>query len=144
LGLKVNTIADGMYRISIDGRENLTLSSPDRNNIFLLPGDAPGQEWEIRNTGNGSNGNSTYTIRRSADPLFVGFDGDPDVFERVRPLPEPREWRITEGPRPGTFTIGVVENELTLGLHPALIFPPLVALSPMFREDRGWALQPVG
>jgi hypothetical protein len=138
----VGSIADGVYRISIDGRDNLRLSSPDRNNILLLPGEGPGQVWEIRNSGNGGNGNGTYTIRRTSDPLFVGYDGDPDVFERVRPLPEPREWRITEGPRPGTFTIGVVDNELTLGLHPALIFPPLVALSPAFAEDRGWALQP--
>jgi hypothetical protein len=137
----VSGIADGVYRISIDGRDNLTLTSPDRNNIFLLPGEGPGQEWEIKRAGDG---NGTYTIRRAADPLFVGFEGDPDVFERVRPLPEPREWRITEGPRPGTFTIGVVDNPLTLGLHPALIFPPLVALSPVFDEDRGWALQPAG
>ncbi|KQC38088.1 hypothetical protein [Frankia sp. ACN1ag] len=137
-------IADGVYRIRIDGRENLTLSSPDRNNIFLLPGEGPGQEWEIQQTGNGSNGNNTYTIRQASAPLFVGFDGSPDVFERVRPLPEAREWRIVDGPRPGTVTIGVVENDLTLGLHPALIFPPLVALSPVFDEDRGWSLQPAG
>ncbi|WP_163552732.1 hypothetical protein [Candidatus Frankia alpina] len=135
-------IADGVYRIRIDGRDNLTLSSPDRNNIFLLPGEGPGQEWEIRQSGNGQNGDSTYTIRQTSAPLFVGFEGSPDVFERVRPLPEPREWRITDGPRPGTVNIGVVENELTLGLHPALIFPPMVALSPVFGEDRGWALEP--
>ncbi len=140
----MSAISDGVYRISIDGRDNLTLSSPDNRNLFLLPGEGPGQDWEIRNSGNGSNGDSTYTIRRASGPQFVGFKGEPDVFERVLPQPEPHEWRISEGPRPGTFTIGVVDNELTLGLHPALIFPPLVALSPVFAEDRGWALTPAG
>lgn len=39
----------------------------------------------------------------------------------MRPFPEPREWRIEQGPNPGTIIIGLVNDELTLGLHPALI-----------------------
>ncbi|WP_230204875.1 RICIN domain-containing protein [Parafrankia elaeagni] len=132
-----NNVVDGIYRISINGEQLLT--NTGNGPTVLLPENGRGQEWEIQNTGNG-----TYTIRNASSPEFLGFEGEPDTFEPVRPRPEPREWRIEEGPRPGTFNIAVVDNnELTLGLHPALIYPPLIALSPIFREDRGWNLQPV-
>lgn len=73
-----------------------------------------------------------------------GYDGDPDRFEPARPFPEPREWRIERGPNPETIIIGLVNDELTLGLHPALIYPPMVALSPIFGLDRGWTFEQVG
>lgn len=130
-------VVDGIYRIGIDNEHLLTIEG--KNPVRLLPQNGRGQEWEVKSIGNG-----TYTIRGAEGQEFLGFDGAPDTFEPVRPCPEAREWRIEPGPRPGTFTIGVVDDQsLTLGLHPALIYPPLIALSPIFREDRGWALEKI-
>ncbi|EIV91275.1 hypothetical protein FraQA3DRAFT_0710 [Frankia sp. QA3] len=127
---------DGIYRITLDGRQILTAAGGD--NLVLLPERTSRQEWQVQRTDN-----ETWVIRRGDSSQFLGFDGDPDTFERVRLFGQPREWRIIDGPRPGTFTIGVPNNELTLGLHPALIFPPLVALSPVFNEDNGWSFESV-
>ncbi|WP_462188208.1 MULTISPECIES: hypothetical protein [unclassified Frankia] len=131
------SVIDGIYRISIAGQQ--TLTDVGGGNLVLLPdGDGDGQVWQVQRADD-----DTYTIRKPSGGAFVGFDGDPDAFERVRVLPEPREWKIAAGPQSGTFTIGVPDNELTLGLHPALIYPPLVALSPIFSEDRGWIFEGV-
>ncbi len=63
--------------------------------------------------------------------------------QRVRVSGQPSEWRIIDGPQSGTFTIGAPDSGLTLGLHPALVFPPLIALSPSFGEDKGWSLEKI-
>ncbi|EFC81930.1 RICIN domain-containing protein [Parafrankia sp. EUN1f] len=133
-----SVISDGIYRISLDGQQNIT--SNGRGPAVLLPENGRGQEWEIKGSGDGR-----YTIRNASAQEFLGFDGAPDPFEPVQAFPQARTWRIDEGPRPGSVVIGVTENDLlTLGLHPALIFPPMIALSPVFRQDRGWQLQQVG
>lgn len=135
-GNNVATVTDGVYRIGLDNNQFLTAEGRDRS--VILPENGRGQEWEVRRTDN-----DTYTIQQTSDQLFLGFDGDPDTFELVRPFPQPREWRIEQGPRPGSFVIGAVDSDLTVGLHPALIYPPMVALSPIFRQDQGWKFQAV-
>ncbi|KQC38149.1 hypothetical protein [Frankia sp. ACN1ag] len=129
-------VNDGIYRITLDGRQILTAASG--SNVVLLPEQSGQQEWQVQRADN-----ETWVIRQANSPRFLGFDGEPETFERVQVLPRPREWRITDGPEPGTFTLGVPDNQLTLGLHPALIYPPLLALSPIFGEDRGWSFESI-
>jgi hypothetical protein len=74
----------------------------------------------------------------------VGFEGDPDPNEPARGYPEPREWRLTAGEAPDTFTIGVPGTELRLAQSPLRIFPPFVALTPPFiPEYQTWTFRSV-
>jgi hypothetical protein len=131
------SVSDGTYCISIDGRQFLTALS--ESHVVVVPDDSGRQMWQVRRADNGG-----YTIRQDTTDLYLGYEGEPDTFERVRLLPDRREWNITDGPEEGTVTIAAPggDEPLTLGLHPALIFPPMVALSPAQRQDRGWTLQP--
>ncbi|WP_107248156.1 hypothetical protein [Carbonactinospora thermoautotrophica] len=100
---------------------------------MLLSDENGEQTWEVRRTSSG-----TYTIRQGSSGPFVGYEGDPDGIQPVRLLPDRREWEITDGPRPGTLTVAAPGSDgpLTLGLYPARIYPPMVALSPTFAEDQ--------
>jgi hypothetical protein len=129
------SVSDGTYRISLYGRQFLTGIEPDRP-VLLLPDDAEGQVWQIRRTDKGG-----YTIRLGDADRYLSYEGEPDVFEPVRLLPDQREWDVIDGPEEGTVTIAAGVR-LTLGLSPILIYPPMVALSPPQRQDRGWTLQP--
>jgi hypothetical protein len=133
------SVSDGTYRISIDGRQFLTVLDWVDKNTVVLTADPGQQLWQVRRTANGG-----YTIRQDATDLYLGYEGQPDTFERVRLLPDQREWNITDGPEEGTVTIAAPGGgePLTLGLSPALVYPPMVALSPAQRQDRGWTLQP--
>jgi hypothetical protein len=130
------SVSDGTYRISINGQQFLTVLS--ERMVILIPDDAGRQLWQVRRTDNGG-----YTIRQDTTDLYLGYEGEPDTFEPVRLLPDRREWNITDGPDEGTVTIAAPGGgePLTLGLSPALIYPPMVALSPAQRQDRGWTLQ---
>ena len=130
------SVSDGTYRISINGQQFLTA---DDGRAVLLPGDGDGQVWQIRRTDKGG-----YTIRQDNADRYLSYEGKPNVFEPVQLLPDQREWNITDGPDKGTVTIAAPggDESLTLGLHPALIFPPMVALSPPQQQDRGWTLHP--
>jgi hypothetical protein len=130
------SVSDGTYRISLYGQQFLTGTEPDRP-VLLLPDDAAGQVWQIRRTDKGG-----YTIRQGNADRYLSYQGEPDVFEPVRLLPDQREWSITDGPEEGTVTIAAAGSALTLGLSPILIYPPWVALSPPQRQDRGWTLEP--
>lgn len=133
-------ISDGFYRIGLDGQQFLTRNRPDRP-VVLLPGGAAGRQvWEIRRTDKGG-----YTILLGDVDRYLSYRGEPDVFEPVWLLPDQREWDVTDGPEEeeGTVTIAAAGSALTLGLSPILIYPPMVALSPPQRRDRGWTLEPV-
>jgi hypothetical protein len=127
------SVSDGTYRISLYGRQFLT-GKDMGHPIVLLPDE--GQVWQIRRTDKGG-----YTIQGSRG--YLSYEGEPDVFEPVRLLPDQQEWNITDGPEEGTVTIAAAGGDppLTLGLSPILIFPPMVALSPPQRQDRGWTLE---
>ncbi len=129
-------VQDGIYRITLDGRQILT--AVGGSNVVLLADRSGQQEWQVQQADN-----ETWLIRQANSPRFLGFGGEPETFGRVQVLEQPREWRITNGAQAGTFAIGVPDNELTVGLHPALIYPPLIALSPIFGEDRGWSFESV-
>ena len=130
-------ISDGIYRISLDRQQFLT-GIHTGGPVVLLP-DAAGQVWRIRRTDKGG-----YTIRLGNVDRYLSYEGEPDVFEPVRLLPDQREWDVTDGPEEeeGTVTIAAAGSALTLGLSPILIYPPMVALSPPQRQDRGWTLEP--
>jgi hypothetical protein len=132
------SVSDGTYRISINRQQFLTAESQYRP-VVLVPDDSGQQLWQVRRSDNGG-----YTIRQDNTGLCLSYEGEPNTFEPVRLLPDQREWNITDGPDKGTVTIAALvgEEPLTLGLSPALIFPPMVALSPAQRQDQGWTLQP--
>ncbi|MCM3923737.1 hypothetical protein ND748_18955 [Frankia sp. AiPs1] len=129
-------VNDSVYRITLDGRQFLTAAGG--GNAVLLPERTDRQAWEVQQTEK-----ETWVIRPANSSSFLGFDGEPDTFERVRVFGQPSEWRIIDGPQSGTYTIGVPDSGLTLGLHPALVFPPLIALSPVFGEDKGWSFESI-
>ena len=133
----MTSLSDGTYRISLYGRQFLTGTEPDRP-VVLLPDDGEGQVWQIRRTDKGG-----YTIRQGNADRYLSYEGEPDVFEPVRLLPDQREWNITDGPEEDTVTIAAAGSDqpLTLGLSPILVYPPMVALSPPQRQDRGWTLE---
>jgi hypothetical protein len=130
------SVSDGTYRISIYGQQFLTA---DDGRVVLLPDDGGGQVWQIRRTDKGG-----YTIQQGNADRYLSYEGEPNVFEPVQLLPDQRQWNITDGPDEGTVTIAAPggDEPLTLGLSPILIYPPMVALSPPQRQDRGWTLQP--
>lgn len=132
----MGSVSDGTYRISIHGQQFLTTLG---KRVVLLPDDSGAQLWQVRRTDNGG-----YTIGQDTNDLYLGYEGEPNTFEPVQLLPDRREWNITDGPDDGTVTIVAPggDEPLTLGLSPILIYPPMVALSPAYGQDRGWTLQP--
>ncbi|WP_308205027.1 hypothetical protein [Frankia tisae] len=70
-------VQDGIYRITLDGRQVLTGAAAD--NVVLLPEHAGRQEWQFQQAGS-----ETWVIRRADSSQFLGFDGKPDTFERAR------------------------------------------------------------
>ncbi|MDG4856847.1 hypothetical protein P8605_01505 [Streptomyces sp. T-3] len=131
----MGNLTDGIYRIGVESMEAY-LANPEDTYLVLARGWDEAQIFEVQCT-NGDN----YTIRQASSDLYLGYEGVPDTFERVALRSDRREWKITDGPTPGTFTIAALGSHLTLGLHPALVYPPLIALSPMFSEDRGWTFE---
>lgn len=78
------------------------------------------------------------------DPVRRHVPDDPDPNEPARGYPEPREWQLTAGEAPDTFTIGVPGTELRLAQSPLRIFPPFVALTPPFiPEYQTWTFRSV-
>ncbi|MGB9140082.1 MAG: hypothetical protein WCB73_23185, partial [Pseudonocardiaceae bacterium] len=122
-------VPDGTYRISLYRQQFLTAEG---GRVVLFPYGIGLQVWQIRRTDKGG-----YTIRQPDADGCLSYEGEPDVFEPVRLLPDEREWNITDGPDADTVTIATPGSDppLTLGLSPILIFPPMVALSPPQLQD---------
>ncbi|MEV0119787.1 hypothetical protein AB0H77_42130 [Streptomyces sp. NPDC050844] len=127
------SLSDGTYHISVD--DQMFITRRERFDLALASESSETAKLEVRRTESG-----TYTITLDSTPLHLSFVGEPEVFKRVVLGPEPREWNISAGPGEGTFTIAAIgsSERLTLGIHPALINPPMIGLSPDFGEDRGW------
>jgi hypothetical protein len=69
-------------------------------------------------------------IGRPDAARYLSCANDPaQPFELVAIFDQPRTWTIAGGGAEGTFTIGVPGTDLTLGLSPLLIYPPMVAMS---------------
>jgi hypothetical protein len=135
-------VPDGSYQIGFPGEQLLTLPSgadhPGSPVLILPPiGERDEQVWEVRGTDSGR-----YTIRSVGSPVYLGFDGDPDMQELVGGYPEPREWEIAPGLDPGTYTVGVPDTKFRLGRSLLRIYPPRVALSPSMGDQfEAWAFQ---
>ena len=138
------TVTEGVYRISLDNQLFLTVTFDNR--LGLLPADSSNlNNWEIRRSDKGN-----YTIKRAGIDQYAGYGDTAEPFEPIRLSTQPCEWTITDGDgdRENAVVIGVPASvtkgeELTLGIAPMRIYPPLVALSPLYPLDRPWTLQPV-
>lgn len=142
------TMTDGLYRISLIHSLFLTgaAGTPIASimSITLLPSDETNaetnaqQRWEIRRTEGGD-----YTIRHANTGQYASYDTDPSLpFRAVRLSTQQCTWTIADGPEENTVTLGAPGTDLTLGLSPLAVYPPLVALSPRYEQDRGWTLHP--
>lgn len=99
-------LSDGTYRIHFTEEQQLTApgDAPGAPLMLLPEGAADGgvQKWRVEGTKDGR-----YSIRTADSPLYVSFDGDPDMHESALLQPELREWQLTPGIEPDTFIIGV-------------------------------------
>lgn len=132
----------GLYRIAFTNEQLLTTlgSEPGAPLVLLPPDSGLTQTWQVQSNGNG---NGTHTI--SAHGQHVSYDGDPDMHEPALLLPKPREWRLIAGEEPDTYSIGVVDAHMRLGLSLLRIFPPRVALAPEYGDQfQAWTFRPAG
>ena len=137
------TVTEGVYRISLDNQLFLTVTFDNR--LGLLPANSSNlNNWEIRRSDKGN-----YTIKRAGMTSMPGTATRPSPLNPSTCLPS-LEWTITDGDgdRENAVVIGVPASvtkgeELTLGIAPMRIYPPLVALSPLYPLDRPWTMQPV-
>jgi hypothetical protein len=90
-------------------------------------------------------GDGRYTIRTTQAPLYVGFDGDPDMHEMALLLPEPRIWNLASGAEGDTYCIAVPDTDMRLGMSLLRIYPPRIALAPDFGDRyQAWTFQKAG
>jgi hypothetical protein len=129
-------IGEGVYRISIDGRSFLTVDDQDRV-VLLDEEEQNAQRWEIGRTAGGQ-----YTIRQPDTGRYLSCSDPAQPFELVGMSAQEHTWTIADGPTAGAVTIGAPGTDLTLGLSPLLIYPPMVAVSPPYDMDGGWTLAP--
>ena len=127
---------EGVYRISIDGRSFLTAADQDRV-VVLDEDEQNAQRWEIGRSDGGQ-----FTIRPTDTGLYLSCSDPAQPFELAGMSAQPYTWAIADAPTAGAVTIGAPGTDLTLGLSPLLIYPPMVAVSPPYEMDRGWTLTP--
>lgn len=138
------SVPDGVYWVSFTGEQLLSPlgsgGNPGMPTVLLPPTGEPGlQQWQVQRTDNG-----TSTIRNLRTGMYLGFDGDPDQYEMARLYPEPREWQLTAGGEPNTFTIGVPDTDMRLGLSLLRIWPPHLALMPSLGDEyQAWTFRSV-
>ncbi|WP_329468365.1 hypothetical protein [Streptomyces sp. NBC_01431] len=141
----MGTVPDGIYHIKLGDQQFLTIGQEGA--VTLVPAQDEGQTFEVRCT-RGDN----YAISRSSSiwpSPFVCYDGAPAapydgarVRLRVSDFP-PCEWKITQGPQPGTLTIAVAGDgqPLTIGIAPMTIYPPFLQLTSSSGKDLGWTFE---
>ncbi len=134
-------VADGVYRIEFTYEQVLTAidARPGGRLVLLPPGAAP-QDWDVRNVDG-----DAYTICLSGHPLFVSFDGAPDMHELALLQSERRLWQLVPGGEPGAFRIAVPDADMNLGMSLLRIYPPFIALAPNYGDPyQAWRLVPAG
>ncbi|MCF3130134.1 hypothetical protein [Streptomyces olivochromogenes] len=136
-------ISDGLYQIAFTDEQLLTAMGPGPGDPLMLlpPGDGM-QEWRVR-----SDGNSAYTIEATHAhlPLFVSYEGDPDMHELTMLLSDERAWKLLPGHEPDSFAIAVPGAPMRLGMSLLRIFPPRVALAPEYGDPyQAWTFRKAG
>ena len=130
-------VSDGVYRITLFDRPAF-LGESLRDTLALV-GKAEALSWEIRR----ADGSDQYTLRVAGTDRFVGYSSDsPLPMAMVVLGPHQRRWALRGGPAEDTVMIAAAGTDLTFGLAPVMVYPPLLALSPPYDRDLPWTLEP--
>ncbi|MFJ9851421.1 RICIN domain-containing protein [Streptomyces sp. NPDC101150] len=132
-------ISDGVYRIEFTHGQRLTAweTHPGSPVVLLPPGGGASQEWRVVGDGNGG-----HSIGIPDAPAFVSYEGEPGLRGSSLLLPEPRAWKLSPGPEPDTFFIGVDGEPMRLGPSPLRIYPQRLALGPECDEPyQAWGFR---
>ncbi|MEV7753754.1 hypothetical protein [Streptomyces griseofuscus] len=142
----MGTLSFGVYRIFTGsaGPEARYLTAGEDGVTVLPSGAAPAREQEF-SVEVREDGRAAVQIPARLFPSRSLSYKEPEKGQRVilGPMSDfpTREWKITEGLQPGTFTIGVVGDGQSLVMVPSskAVFPPEVELAPS--DEGGWTFE---
>lgn len=138
-------IPNGVYAITKQYEQLITLMEPKDLAVLLPPTGEPGQqEWEVEGRSDG-----TILIKNLQHGTYLTYDNDPNINEMIMGSTEPRPWAIYPAGQPFTFHIvvpgGPIDGyELALDMSMLRIFPPRLALRPLDVNDQrqAWRFEP--
>ncbi|MFD7937196.1 hypothetical protein ACFV4T_22150 [Streptomyces sp. NPDC059755] len=135
-------LTNGLYQILFTNEQLLTAPDARPNApLMLLPQEGGlHQEWKVT-----SKGGDAYTISLPDGLMHVSYDGEPDMHEPALLRVEPREWNLIPGQEPDTYQIAVVDAPMRLGLSLLRIYPPRIALAPVYGDQyQAWIFKNIG
>ncbi|WP_416976319.1 hypothetical protein [Streptomyces sp. T028] len=136
-------VPDGLYQIAFTDEQLLTALGPEPGApLALLPEGQGLQEWQVRSDGNSGHMISSISTHL---PLFVSYEGEPDLHELTMLRADERTWDLLPSAEPNSFRIGVPNAPMRLGMSLLRIFPPRVALAPEYGDPyQAWTFRKVG
>ncbi|MFF9477181.1 hypothetical protein ACF1E9_31795 [Streptomyces roseolus] len=142
----MGTLSSGVYRIftGTAGPEAQYLTASEEGVTVAPKGAAPEREQEfsveVREDGLAAIQSPARLFPSRSLSYREPEKGERVVLGRLSDFPT-REWKITEGSKPGTFTIAVAgdEQSLVVALSSRSIFPPQLELAPS--DEEGWTFE---